>query len=152
MVPTVPTFSKIVAATDFSEDSSLALTYTQELALKFSAEVVLLHVDQPLAPVMMTPELGPAMDIGAMGRIAEGQRMLAQKELEKIGSSLRTAGLKVKSLLKVVSPFLEILHTAQSEVADLIVLGTHGRTGLAHDLMGSVAERVVQKAPSPALQ
>jgi nucleotide-binding universal stress UspA family protein len=99
----------------------------------------------------MTPELGPAMDIGAMGRIAEEQRMLAQKELDKIAGNLRTAGLKVKSLLKVGSPFLEILHTAQSEGADLIVLGTHGRTGLAHVLMGSVAERVVQKAPCPVL-
>jgi len=151
MVPPVPTFSKIVAATDFSEDSNLALSYAQELATKFTAEVVVLHVDQPLAPVMMTPELGPAMDIGAMGRIAEEQRMLAQKELDKIAGNLRTSGLKVKSLLKVGSPFLEILHTAQSEVADLIVLGTHGRTGLAHVLMGSVAERVVQKAPCPVL-
>lgn len=147
----VPTFSKIVAATDFSEDSNLALTYAQELAQKFSAEVVLLHVDQPLAPVMMTPELGPAMDVGAMGRIAEEQRMLAQKELDKTAGTLRGAGLKVKVLLKVGSPFLEILHTAQSEGADLIVLGTHGRTGLAHVLMGSCAERVVQKAPCPVL-
>ena len=54
-------------------------------------------------------------------------------------------------LLKVGSPFLEILHTAQDQNADLIVLGTHGRTGLAHVLMGSVAERVVQKAPCPVL-
>ncbi len=85
----MPTFSKIVAATDFSEDSNLALTYANELALKFATEVVLLHVDQPLAPVMMTPELGPAMDVGAMGRIAEEQRMLAQKELDKIAGTLR---------------------------------------------------------------
>jgi len=147
----VPTFSKIVAATDFSEDSNLALTYAQELAVKFSADVVLLHVDQPLAPVMMTPELGPSMDVGAMGRIAEEQRMLAQKELDKIAGKLREGGLKVKVQLKVGSPFLEILHAAQSENADLIVLGTHGRTGLAHVLMGSVAERVVQKAPCPVL-
>ncbi len=147
----VPTFSKIVAATDFSEDSTLALSYAQELALKFSADIVLLHVDQPLAPVMMTPELGPAMDVGAMGRIAEEQRMLAQKELDKLAGNLRNAGLKVKVQLKVGSPFLEILHTSQTENADLIVLGTHGRTGLAHVLMGSVAERVVQKAPCPVL-
>jgi len=147
----VPTFSKIVAATDFSEDSTLALTFAQELAAKFSAEIVLVHVDQPLAPVMMTPELGPAMDVGAMGRIAEEQRMLAQKELDKIAGKLREAGLKVKVQLKVGSPFMEILRAAQSENADLIVLGTHGRTGLAHVLMGSVAERVVQKSPCPVL-
>ncbi|MGD0672466.1 MAG: universal stress protein [Candidatus Binatus sp.] len=147
----MPTFSKIVAATDFSEDSTLALTFAQELAAKFSAEIVLVHVDQPLAPVMMTPELGPAMDVGAMGRIAEEQRMLAQKELDKIAGKLREAGLKVKVQLKVGSPFMEILRAAQSENADLIVLGTHGRTGLAHVLMGSVAERVVQKSPCPVL-
>ena len=93
----MPTFSKIVAATDFSEDSSLALTYAQELALKFSAEVVLLHVDQPLAPVMMTPELGPSMDVGAMGRIAEEQRMLAQKELDKIAGGLRGPASRSRS-------------------------------------------------------
>jgi nucleotide-binding universal stress UspA family protein len=151
MVFLVPTFSKIVAATDFSEDSSNALNIAQEVAQKFASEVVLLHVDQPLAPVMMTPELGPAMDVGAMGRIAEEQRMLAQKELDKIAGQLRGAGLHVKVLLKVGSPFLEIIHTAQTENADLIVLGTHGRTGLAHVLMGSVAERVVQKAHCPVL-
>src|SRR5260370_35878775 len=98
MVPAVPTFSKIVAATDFSEDSNLALSYAQELATRFSAEVIVLHVDQPLAPVMMTPELGPAIDIGAMGRIAEEERMLAQKELDKITGNLRTAALKATDL------------------------------------------------------
>jgi universal stress protein A len=147
----VANFTKILAATDFSEDSTLALSYAQELASKFGAEIVLLHVDQPLAPVMMTPELGPAMDIGAMSRIAEEQRLLAQRELDKIVKGIRDAGLKAKCLLKVGSPFLEILHTSQNEKIDLIVLGTHGRTGLAHVLMGSVAERVVQKAPCPVL-
>ena len=151
MVRTVPTFTKIVAATDFSDDSKLALSFAEELARKFSADLIVLHVDQPLAPVMMTPELGPAMDVGAMGRIAEEQRLLAQRELDKIAGRLRDSGLKVKSMLKVGSPFLEILHTAQNEGADLIVLGTHGRTGLAHVLMGSVAERVVQKSPCPVL-
>jgi nucleotide-binding universal stress UspA family protein len=151
MVPIVPTFAKIVAATDFSEDSILALDFAEELARKFSAEIIVLHVDQPLAPVMMTPELGPAMDVGAMSRIGEEQRLLAQRELDKIVGKLRDGGLKARSLLRVGSPFLEILHTAQGEGADLIVLGTHGRTGLAHVLMGSVAERVVQKAPCPVL-
>ncbi len=151
MFPIVPNFAKILAATDFSEDSELALGYAEEFAKKFGAEIIVLHVDQPLAPVMMTPELGPAMDVGAMSRIGEEQRLLAQRELDKIVGKFRDAGLKARSLLKVGSPFLEILHTSQSENADLIVLGTHGRTGLAHVLMGSVAERVVQKAACPVL-
>ena len=147
----MPTFTKILAATDFSEDSTLALSYAEELARKFSAEIILLHVDQPLAPVIMTPELGPAMDVGAMSRLAEEQRLLAQRELDKIINRIRDSGQKVRSMLKVGAPFLEIIHTAQTEKADLIVVGTHGRTGLAHVLMGSVAERVVQKSACPVL-
>ena len=151
MVPLVPTFTKILSATDFSEDSDLAISFAEELARRFTAEIILLHVDQPLPPVMVSPDMGPVMDVGAMTRIAEDQRMLAQKELDKIVNRLRDGGLKARSVLKVGSPFLEVIHTAQGEGADLIVLGTHGRTGLAHVLMGSVAERVVQKAPCPVL-
>jgi nucleotide-binding universal stress UspA family protein len=147
----VPTIAKILAATDFSEDSSLALSYAEDIGRKFGAEIVVMHVDQPLAPVMISPDLGPAMDVGAMSRIAEEQRVIAQRELDKIVQRLRDDGLKARSLLRVGSPFLEILHASQTENADLIVVGTHGRTGLAHVLMGSVAERVVQKAAVPVL-
>ncbi|HEY6418735.1 MAG TPA: universal stress protein [Candidatus Binataceae bacterium] len=147
----MPTFTKILAATDFSEDSTLALGYAEELARKFGAEISVLHVDQPLAPVMASPELGPAMDLGAMTQIAEEQRVLAQRELDKIVARLRDSGLKARCQLKVGSPFLEVIHTAQADGADLIVMGTHGRTGLVHVLMGSVAERVVQKAHCPVL-
>jgi nucleotide-binding universal stress UspA family protein len=147
----VPNIAKILAATDFSEDSELALSYAEDFARKLGAEIILLHVDQPLAPVMVSPDLGPAMDVGAMSRIAEEQRLLAQRELDKIVQRLRDSGLKARSLLKVGSPFLEILHATQGEGVDLVVLGTHGRTGLAHVLMGSVAERVVQKSPVPVL-
>lgn len=151
MVRIVPTFNKILSATDFSEDSNLAISYAEEIARRFNAEIIVLHVDQPLPPVMVSPDMGPVMDVGAMTRIAEEQRLLAQKELDKIVNRMRDSGLKARSLLKVGSPFLEVLHTAQSEGTDLIVMGTHGRTGLAHVLMGSVAERVVQKAPCPVL-
>src|SRR5208337_393102 len=151
MVRNVPTFNKIIAATDFSEDSGRALQYAEEVARKFGAEIIVLHVDQPLAPVMLTPEFGPGLDTGAMGRIAEEQRLLAQRELDKIVGRLRDGGLKARSLLRVGAPFLEVINAAQSEAADLIVMGTHGRSGLAHVLMGSVAERVVQKSPCAVL-
>jgi nucleotide-binding universal stress UspA family protein len=147
----VANFTKIVAATDFSEDSTLALGYAEELARRFGAEMILLHVDQALPPVMVSPEIGPVMDVGAMTRIGEEQRIMAQKELDKVVNRLRDGGLKARPVLKVGSPFLEIIHTAQTEGADLIVMGTHGRTGIAHVLMGSVAERVVQKAHCPVL-
>jgi nucleotide-binding universal stress UspA family protein len=150
MVRLVPTFTKILAATDFSDDSDHALEYAEELARRFSAEIVVMHVDQPLSPVMVS-ELSPGLDVGAMNRIAEEQRLLALKELDRITAQLRDAGLKSRSLLKVGAPFLEIINAAYADGADLIVLGTHGRTGLAHVLMGSVAERVVRKAHCPVL-
>jgi len=150
IVRLVPTFTKILAATDFSDDSNYALTYAEELARRFSAEILLVHVDQPLAPVMVS-ELSPGLDVGAMNRIAEEQRLLALRELDRTTARLRDAGLKSRSLLKVGAPFLEIINAAHSEGADLIVLGTHGRSGLAHVLMGSVAERVVRKAHCPVL-
>ncbi len=146
----VPTFTKILAATDFSDDSDHALEYAEELARRFSAEILVMHVDQPLSPVMVS-ELSPGLDVGAMNRIAEEQRLLALKELDRITARLRDSGLKSRSLLKVGAPFLEIINAAYGDGADLIVLGTHGRTGLAHVLMGSVAERVVRKAHCPVL-
>jgi nucleotide-binding universal stress UspA family protein len=141
----VPTFSKILAPTDFSDDSKLALTYAIELAQKFSAEIIVMHVDQPLSPVMVG-DLSPGLDLGTVNRIAEEQRLMVLKELDQVTARLRESGLKARGLMRVGAPFLEIINGAQSEGADLIVMGTHGRSGLAHVLMGSVAERVVNKA------
>jgi nucleotide-binding universal stress UspA family protein len=146
----VPTFTKILAATDFSDDSNHALSYAEEMARRFAAEIVVMHVDQPLAPVMVS-ELGPGLDVAAMNRIAEEQRLLAQRELDQLTARLRDSGLKSRGMLKVGAPFLEIVTAAQNDGVDLIVLGTHGRSGLAHVLMGSVAERVVRKAHCPVL-
>ncbi len=142
---TVAELSKILFATDFSDDSINAQRLAEELAHKFGSEIIVLHVDQPLPPVMVS-ELGPAFDVSAMNQIAEEQRLAAQRELDRIVTHLRDGQIKARSLLRVGAPFVEIIHSAQSENADLIVLGTHGRTGLAHALLGSVAERVVQKA------
>jgi nucleotide-binding universal stress UspA family protein len=150
IVSLVPNISRILAPTDFSEDSKLALTYAIELAQKFTSEIVVLHVDQPLAPVMVS-ELNPGIDFSAMNRIAEEQRLLAVRELDQVTARLRETGVKARSLLRVGAPFLEILNAAQSEGADLIVMATHGRSGLVHVLMGSVAERVVRKAGCPVL-
>ena len=61
------TFTKILAATDFSDDSNHALDYAEELARRFSAEIIVMHVDQPLAPVMVS-ELSPGLDVGAITR------------------------------------------------------------------------------------
>ncbi len=141
----MPELNKILLATDFSDDSANARRFAEELARRFGAEMIVLHVDQPMAPVAVS-ELGPAFDVSAINQIAEEQRLAAQRELDKMVTQLRDAQIKARSLLRVGAPFVEIVRAAQTEGADLIVLGTHGRSGLAHVLLGSVAERVVQKA------
>ncbi len=146
----VPTFAKILAPTDFSDDSKNALAYAIELAQKFGSEIIVEHVDQPLSPVMIG-DLSPGLDMSTVNRIAEEQRLMALKELDQEIARLREAGIKARSLMRVGAPFLEIVNAAQSEGVDLIVMGTHGRTGLAHVLMGSVAGRVVNKAHCPVL-
>jgi len=134
-----------IAVESISAQAGGSPLFAEELARKFGSEIIVLHVDQPLAPVMVS-ELGPAFDVSAMNQIAEEQRLSAQRQLDKIVTQLRDAALKARSLMRVGAPFLEIIHAARTEAVDLIVLGTHGRTGLAHVLLGSVAERVVQKA------
>jgi universal stress protein A len=150
----MPNIVKILAPTDFSEDSNHALTYAEDLARKFGSELVLLHVAQALAPVSFGLEPGITPDplaLETIGRIAEEQRLAAQRELDRTVNRLRESGLKARGMLRVGAPFMEIVGTAQSENVDLIVMGTHGRTGLAHILLGSVADRVLHKAPCPVL-
>jgi nucleotide-binding universal stress UspA family protein len=150
IVRTVPTFSRILFAADFSEDSEYALGYAQEIATRFSCEIVVLHVAQPLPPLILgEPET--ALDAGTINQIVEEQRLLAVRELDKRVERLRQAGLRARSIVRIGAPFLEIAGAAKTEKADLIVLATHGRGGLAHVLLGSVAERVVRKAPCPVL-
>ncbi|HLH76625.1 MAG TPA: universal stress protein [Candidatus Binataceae bacterium] len=147
-------FNKILAPTDFSEDSNHALQYAEELARKFGSEMIVMHVAQALAPVTFSLDPGGSADplaLETIGRIAEEQRLAAQRELDRIVHNLRDSGLRARSLLRVGAAFVEILTTAQSETADLIVMATHGRSGLAHMLLGSVADRVVAKAPCPVL-
>ena len=122
----MPELNKILLATDFSEDSLNAQRFAEELARKFGSEIIVLHVDQPLPPVMVS-ELGPAFDVSAMNQIAEEQRLAAQRELDKIVTQLRDSQIKARSLLRVGAPFLEIIHAAQTENADLIVVATHAR-------------------------
>jgi len=147
-------FNKILAPTDFSDDSSYALQYAEELARKFGSEIIIMHVAQALAPVTFSLDPGGSADplaLETIGRIAEEQRLAAQRELDRLVNRLRENGLRARSLLRVGAAFVEIVTTAQAENVDVIVMATHGRSGLAHMLLGSVADRVVAKAPCPVL-
>ena len=129
--------------TDFSEHSDKALRYGLELALKFKAELHLFHA------VAITPVL-----------YGEGASFpyQSQVELEKqADKELENVEIESGELLQVVrhtssgAPFVEVIRYAKENTIDLIVMGTHGRGAIAHMLMGSVAEKVVSKAPCPVL-
>jgi universal stress protein A len=75
----------------------------------------------------------------------------AQHSMETYRKRVADAGVPVETLVLVGSPFSKIIDTAASQAADLIVMGTHGRTGIRHWMLGSVAERVVRLAPCPVL-
>ena len=137
---------RILLPTDFSKFSHNALNYAVALAEKFGAELYLLNVVQDigvLLPDMVSavPVLPPMDQITAGVREAL-QRLIQENHLEQI---------KVQAEVREGTPFYEIIQFAKDKNIDLIVMGTHGRSGLAHVLMGSVAEKVVRKAPCPVL-
>jgi nucleotide-binding universal stress UspA family protein len=128
----------ILMPTDFSEASAYAARYATALAGEYGARLHLLHV----------------VSISATGRDKESLEseaiLEAQKAIEKFMED-RLAGLEVVRDVKTGTPFQEIVGEARKREADLIVTGTHGRTFLKYALLGSVASKVVRKAPCPVL-
>jgi nucleotide-binding universal stress UspA family protein len=138
---------KILVPTDFSEFGEQALLYGCELAKKFDAELHLLNVVQDA--VAMFPE--PNMMGTSMNDLVSDMQHLAQKQLEEMPGLPGTEDLKVVRETCIGPAFLEIVRYAKKSDINLIVIGTHGRSGIKHMLLGSVAEKVVRKAPCPVL-
>ena len=139
------TLKKILLPTDFSEASKRSAQYAMGLSEKFGAELHVLHVLQDL--VALVPEPGLAFP-------PPGDYMLElTRSAEQALADMPQAGWsgRVVRATRQGPPFVEIIRYARENDVDLIVLGTHGRTGLAHVLLGSVAEKVVRKAPCPVL-
>ncbi|MCS6865583.1 MAG: universal stress protein [Gemmataceae bacterium] len=138
---------RILVPTDFSEYARPAIRYAAELAQKFSAELILLHVvpDTILAlPDAVMPTPAPLADLEAM--VASGKQGLAN-----VIASEHLTHLHPRAEVRIGSPAAEIIAAANDLKADLICIGTHGRTGLLRVLLGSVAEMVVRQAPCPVL-
>lgn len=138
---------RILAPTDLSDASIPAVRYAAEMAEKFQAELVLLHVVQDLALTLpdavmptpvATPDLTALIDSAKVG-------------IANLVTKLGIARLNPKAEVRVGAPEPEIVSAAEDLKADLLCLGTHGRGGLAHLLLGSVAEKVVRHAPCPVL-
>lgn len=127
---------RILFPTDFSETSVAAQGHAERLAANTGAELLVLHV-------FAVP------DVWGSGGMPDEVNEAAKKQLAEIQP--RIPGVKMQHIAHGGPPGEVICWMAQQRQCDLIVLGTHGRTGLAHLLMGSVAEHVVQHAPCPVL-
>lgn len=136
----------LLVATDFSACSKEALDHAVQLAQKMNGRLTLLHVfESPFFYPAETP-------LGNYPEVYQWLQDFKQEELKNLDAltnEIRKEGLPVEALFKEGAPSVEILRTAKEINADLIVMGTHGRKGFSHVMMGSVAERVAREAPCP---
>jgi nucleotide-binding universal stress UspA family protein len=137
--------TKILVPTDFSEGADHALDYAIDLAKAFGAQMVVAHAYA--TPVVYVPEgfVTPPIDENAV-------RAEIDKGLVRLLDRLKAAGVaKITTTVGAGDAWREIVRIAKDEACDLIVMGTHGRGGVTHLLLGSVAEKVVRKAPCAVL-
>ena len=141
------TLNNILVATDFSAPSDAALTYARALARIFGATVHVLHVVDDLYL-----RLGGEAYVATIPDVQKGLEEAAWKRLEELLIDNDPVPLPTKPVVITSSaPALAIVAYAGEAHIDLIVVGTHGRGGVAHLLLGSVAERVVRTGPCPVL-
>ena len=139
---------KVLVATDFSQPSEAALAYGRELARTFGASLTLLHVVDNIltraygADGMVLADQGLQLEI-EKGAQHEVDALLFDEDRQALGA--------VGLVLTSNSPSAAIVFYARDAAIDLIVIGTHGRRGVSHLVMGSVAEKVVRTAPCPVL-
>jgi len=136
----------VLFPTDFSNGARAAMDHAISLAKDYQAKLILLYViqDISIAEWYIPSSLSVA-------DLAEDMQKSAWNEMDKW---ITEVSAKVKDVEKMVVrgvPFVEILQTAKNRNADLIVIGTHGRTGIDHMLFGSTAEKVVRKSSCPVL-
>ena len=138
---------EVIVATDFSEPANVALDYGRNFARAFDAHLHVVHVANDLATAAPVSEI--PMDLTKVQAQIEAE---ADTSLEGVITDDDRRSLKVKKVLLTSSTPARAILTYATEVrADLIIVGTHGRGGLAELLLGSVAQKVVRSAPCPVL-
>lgn len=135
---------RLLVPVDFSEPSRAALDYAIALARPFGSEICLLHVVEAIV-------LPPDVEVVETAVLAERMNEEAAKCLAKWREEAASRASAVTEDLRAGTPHREIVEAAEDTNADLIIMGTHGHTGLARALIGSTAERVVRHAPCPVL-
>jgi nucleotide-binding universal stress UspA family protein len=140
--------SRILVPTDLSPASLSGLDYAVELARPFNAEVVLLYVVEPIVYATPTDLYGATADLGS---VLQEQERSGRAQLKKIQERYGKKVPKLRALQQTGTPYVAITNAAKKLKADLIVMSTHGRTGLSHLFLGSVAEKIVRTATCPVL-
>ena len=130
----------------FSDYSKSALKYAVNFCKNFNAEMILIYV---VEPVIYPPDF--SMGQIAIPSVNAEWDERARQELDKLAKEEIPDSVPVKTIIKTGKPFLEIIENAGELDVDLIIIATHGRTGVEHILFGSTAEKVVRKAPCPVL-
>lgn len=137
---------KILVPIDFSDYSKNALKYAMEFANSIDAKLHFVYVIEPLvfpADFSMGQISLPALDVETADR--------AKEELDTLVKSEFGDSAEVETIIKTGKPFVEINDCARELDIDLIIISSHGHTGVEHLLFGGTAEKVVKKAPCPVL-
>ena len=140
-------FENILLATDFSDNAKSAQKYACDFADQFGARLHVLSVVQDAALILPETGMFLTMPLPSIREIVEAADASLKRVLDPEWQASHDVCLKAA----VGSPSAEIVQYATDNQIDLIVLGTHGRTGLRHVLLGSVAERVLRSATCPVL-
>lgn len=135
----------ILVPTDFSEPSGAALDYAVNLASKLEAKVTVVHAYE--LPIVGFPDGTMTISAEMAARIVNA----AQKSLDDLAAKYASRSVAFTTILEQADPRDAVSTVAERIGADLIVMGTHGRRGIARALIGSVAERVVRTSPIPVL-
>ena len=139
-------WKRFLCAVDFSDPSRVAMREAAELARRFGGALELLHV-HPLAP--------PAVDLGAPPSPADELEAMLRELRQTLArwqeEAARIVGHPVNGTIVPGIPADDVVRFASDRKADVVVLGSHGRKGLARLLLGSVADRVVREAPCAVL-
>ncbi|HZW39895.1 MAG TPA: universal stress protein [Ignavibacteriaceae bacterium] len=141
-----PNIKKVLVPIDFSDYSRSALKYTVNFIEFFKAEVILVYV---IEPVLYPPDF--SMGQVAFPTVDMEMDKRANEELEKLARNELPEDVNYKLVVKTGKPFIEIIDLAEEENVDLIIISTHGHSGMQHILFGSTADKVVRKAPCPVL-
>lgn len=141
---------RILVPTDFSESSERALKYAVRLGRPYKAEIVVLHVFH-LKEYLALLSQRDDVDSGTANQVLEASKNGASEKLEDLVRRLGDKDVVLLPVLLIGVPFEEIVRYAVEHEMDLIVMPTHGRTGLAHFLLGSTSERVISHSDCPVV-